>query len=167
MSVISLNPNNINTVWNFGQSRGVSEFAEEISASLEDIRRDVKIENVTFGASLTEALNELDEIALDASIDNWDGYGAKKINKESYIDAQRFLNNLPVGIEMPEISVHPDGEVSFEWYKKKGYILSISISPNDEIAYACRLGLSKKHGIEYFGDDIPETILEKIKKLSS
>lgn len=167
MNTLSLRSNNTNTVWNFEQSRGVSEFAEKISEDLEDIRRDIKIENVTFGASLSEALNELDEVALDASVDNWDGFGAKKINKDSYLDAKKFLNNLPVGLEMPEIDVHPDGEVSFEWYKKKGYILSLSLSSDDEIAYAFRLGLSKKHGKEYFGDDIPETILEKIKKLSS
>lgn len=167
MNTISLLPSNTNTVWNFGQNRGISEFAQAVSESLDDIRKKVKIDNESFGASLTEALKDLDEVALDASVDNWDGYDAKKINKNSYLDAQKFLNNLPVGVCMPEISVHPDGEVTFEWFKKKGQILSLSISPDEEIAYAFRKGLDKEYGKKYFGDDIPETILEKIKKLSS
>ena len=168
MSTLSLRSSIIiGTVWNFGQSNGVSESAVKISKSLENIRNDVKNENVSFGLSVKEALFELNEVAIDTRIDNWDGYGAKKISKGSYLSAKKFLESLPANLEMPEISVHPDGEVSFDWYKKKGFMLSISISEDDEIAFAYRFGLSKNYGKEYYGDVIPKAILEKITQFST
>lgn len=166
MSAISLIPNNTNTVWNFGQNRGISEYAKVVSDSLDDLRKEVKNENESFGSSLIETLKELDEAALDASVANWDGFGGKKIDKESYINAQKFLNNLPVGVSMPEVSIHPDGEVALEWFKNRKYVLTVSISSDEEIAYAFRFGLSKGYEKKYFGDDIPETVLEKIKEFS-
>lgn len=167
MSTLAFKNTNPGTIWNFEQSTGVSQYAQQISKSLESIRNDVKEDNVSFGFSVKEALSDLNEVALDASIDNWDGYGAKEIEKESYFGAKKFINSLPLGVEMPEISVHPDGEVAFDWYVKKGFMLSVSISSDDELAYAYRFGLRKNYGKEYYGDAIPETILEKIKELTS
>lgn len=167
MSTLAFRTATSGTIWNFEQSNGVSDSAEQISKSLENIRNDVKEDNISFGFSVKEALSNLNEVALDASMENWDGYGAKKIDKESYFGAKKFINSLPLGVEMPEISAHPDGEVAFDWYVKKGFMLSVSISPDDELAYAYRFGLRKNYGKEYYGDAIPETILEKIKELTS
>lgn len=167
MSSLAFKNTTPGTIWDFEQSSGVSDYAQQISKSLESIRSDVKEDNVSFGFSFKEALSGLNEIALDASKENWDGYGAKKIDKGSYYGAKRFINALPLGVEMPEVSVHPDGEVAFDWYVKKGFMLSVSISPEEEIAYAYRFGLRKNYGKEYYADTIPETILEKIKELTS
>lgn len=49
--------------------------------------------------------------------DNWDGNGAKKVNKETINDAENFIrtlleNNL---IHSPIISLATDGEINFLW----------------------------------------------------
>ncbi len=168
MSTLAFKNSGSGSIWNFDQSgEGISEYAEQISNLLKIIRADVKEDNASFGFSVNEALSELNEIALDASIDDWDGYGAKGINAESYLGAKKFINRLPLDVEIPEISVHPDGEVAFDWYKKKGFMLTISIGSDDELAYAYRFGLRKNYGKEYYGDAIPESILAKIKELAS
>jgi len=154
------------SAWNFGLNTGWSKYSENLTNSLNNIRSEFIADSYAFGFSLIESLRELNEFALDAAYDNWDGYGAQRINKESYNKAKQFLTALPIDSSPPEISVDPDGEVSFDWFKRKGNTLSISISKDDEIAFAFRDGPSKNYGKEYYSDVIPKTILEKINKFA-
>jgi len=109
----------------------------------------------------------LHEAISEATADNWDGYGAKAYSPASLKVALRLIELLPTSIPAPEVGVDPDGEISIDWYLDSGSALSISISGNDELSYAAIFKDGKGHGIEYFGDELPKEILEKIRRLFS
>ena len=50
--------------------------------------------------------------------ENWDGYGAAPISKQTRDNALRFVNLIeaaPSGLPAPEICPNPNGTISFEW----------------------------------------------------
>ena len=50
--------------------------------------------------------------------ENWDGYGAAPISKQTRDNALRFVNVIeaaPYGLPAPEICPKPNGTISFEW----------------------------------------------------
>ena len=99
--------------------------------------------------------------------DNWDGYGADPINDDSYEDSLEFMIRFPDNIPIPEISVDPDGMVSFEWWESKRSVYSISFEKTREIAYAGLFGDEKIHGKDNFRTGIPESVLNNILRVFS
>lgn len=144
---------------------GLSEDAQTIENQLTEVRIKTKWENCSIGTSFNAVYEQLKGIAVESEKANWDGYGAEPAKMDSYIEAQLFLNNLPVSFPLPEASIDPDGEFSFEWYRKAGYSFSVSFSGNNELTYAGIFGINNTHGTEYFDDEIPEIILENIKRI--
>ena len=112
-----------------------------------------------------EVIQKLNNIYEDCSQPNWDGYGAKPIDIETYYESQRFINCLPESLPYPEVTPDPDGEVSFEWFKNSKRIFSVSIGRNGELSYAGLYGIIKAHGAEFLGDELPKTILENIQRV--
>ena len=45
--------------------------------------------------------------------DDWDGYGAKKVDNQSYEHSLRFLDMLPDTIPAPEVAVDPEWKNAF------------------------------------------------------
>lgn len=82
-----------------------------------------------------EVIRKLNNIYEGCSQPNWDGYGAKPIDLETYYQSERFINCLPDDIPYPEVTPDPDGEVSFEWFKSSHKIFSVSIGRNGELSY--------------------------------
>ncbi len=123
--------------------------------------------SVTLGERIRQAESALHEACMDSARENWDGYGAKHINGESSVLAIRFLKMLPATIPIPEISIDPDGEVSFEWYKEPRRIFSVSVGAHNDLSYAGLFGVNDTHGTEYFGDEIPTPILENLRRFLS
>lgn len=149
---------------NLPTNRGVSEDAKNLQAIYSLIIEDI-FQSIALGEPHRKALTALWDVYQECLNDNWDGYGAKAISPINYIEALRFLKTLPTSIPIPEVSVDPDGEIVFEWYKGPRNVFSVSISPNNELTYAGIFGGSKTHGVEYFGDDLPKTILENLYRL--
>ncbi len=104
--------------------------------------------------------------AEECSQEDWDGYGAKRIDRKSFEESLRFLEYLPSTLPTPEVSVEPDGMVAFEWYKRSRWVFSVSFGTNKEIIYAGLFGNSKTHGTEYFGEEMPQTILDNIRRVN-
>jgi len=120
----------------------------------------ITLDNQSMMHALSEALEE-------CSVDNWDGYGAKAISRDSYRNAQLFSMTLPTTMPLPEVSVDPDGEVSFEWYRGPRMVFSLSIGAHNEINYAGLFGRNKVNGKEQFYDEIPKAILDNLDRLLS
>ena len=99
--------------------------------------------------------------------DDWDGYDAKGMNWNSHEESLRFLDILPDTIPTPDVAVEPDGMVAFEWYEEPRWVFSVSFETNGAIAYAGLFGNSKTHGAEYFGEEVPQTILDNICRVYS
>ena len=123
--------------------------------------------SITFDQSYRSVEHTLDEVALSAKESNWDGYGAEPVKEISIFFAKSFLHNLPSTYPKPEVSVDPDGEISFEWLNKNDKIFSVSFNQENEISFAGIYSTGEDHGTEEFnGYEIPKKILENIKRLS-
>lgn len=142
--------------------RGVSETAGKLVEIEENILRDCSHSVILDKDTLLQEINEVFE---ECSVDNWDGYDAKAIDYDSFIEAIRFARSLPTTIPLPETAVDTDGEVSFEWYKGPRRVFTISIGSRNEIIYAGLFGFNKVNGTEYFYDEIPKTILDNLDRL--
>ena len=148
----------------FPQNWGVSESANEIQRETEELQRNFS-RSITFGEHLSEMIERLFEARQEHVINNWDGYGAKAIDEQSYQNAIRFILSLTPDIPAPEIGVEPDGEVVFEWYGGKREVFSISIGSRNELTYAGLYGISKTYGVEHFYGSITNTLLDNISRV--
>lgn len=149
-----------------GRNLGVSESARIIQIESYKVGTSLA-QTITFGEHLLRLIEGLLQAESMYSEDNWDGYEAKGINRESRQNAFNFALSLPSTIPTPEIYVDPDGEVAFEWYEDKRKVFSISFGSKNKISYAGTYGFNKTYGVEYFCDDMPEVILRNINRLYS
>ncbi len=161
MSTLCLVMGDYNPIFNQYGDRGVSEDASTLKnrfvGKIEDY-------SIFFGWS-KEIIQTINEVIMDCSSDNWDGYGAQAIDFASYEETLRFIHFLPKTIPVPEIAVEPDGEVALEWYRSKNRVFSVSIGGKGSLTYAGLFGSNKAHGTEYFGDELPKTILDNIQRV--
>ena len=148
----------------FNKNVGVSDSAGEIRRDTENIRY-YFAGSVTFGEHLAKVLEDLLKEREEHSVDNWDGYGAKAVNIDSFYNACHFALSIPSNVPTPEIYVDTDGEITFEWYKGRRQVFSISVGSKSELAYAGLFGASKTYGVEQFYDDVPERLLDNINRL--
>lgn len=145
-------------------SSGISESAVEIQRVTMNLKFDFA-RSLTFGEHIAKMLESLIIAYEECSQENWDGYNAKAINRESYQNAVNFALSLPFSIPNPDIYVAPNGEVTFEWYEGKRKTFAISIGKENELMFAGLYGASTEYGTEYIIGDIPESILDRINRL--
>jgi len=107
----------------------------------------------------------LDGAYRDASVEDWDGHGAAPADPYSYHLAKEILSQLPDRIPTPEITVDPDGELSFEWYNSKKRLIILSVGGDDALNYVGVIGRNREKGVEYFDGEIPERILVLFKRI--
>ena len=98
--------------------------------------------------------------------DNWDQYGAAKVDQGTHELALRFLSVLPFAVPVPEVGLDPDGEISFEWFVSKNRQFSVSLSSQGRLSYAGVFGIdTTAYGTEQFDETIPQAILASIYRL--
>ena len=103
---------------------------------------------------------KLESVYREASTPDWDGHGALVAGSCSYHRAKEFLKLLPDTIPMPEFSVDPDGEVSFDWFYSKARLISISIGDDGSLTYIGFFGDARMKGVEHLDEKIPGSINE-------
>ena len=145
----------------FGTStdQGVSTDAEAIREQLVRVLKGF-YETLYIRDAHRKAHEQLAQALGEASIDNWDGYGAKRVISRAAERATSFLRSLPSNVPSPEVGVDPDGEVSFEWHTAPGQSFSVSIGEGDVITYAGIKGRRTFHGTETLVDEPPKAILQ-------
>jgi hypothetical protein len=143
---------------------GSSETAKAISTEILEGRRLLQ-KSQFFGSGAKGALEELFSVSEDCCAPNWDGYGAEPMSHESFVQAYRFLEALPLEMQPSSVVAEPDGHIALEWYKSPQRILSVSITPNGDLHYAAINGRSKTHGTEDFLGDVPEVIIGLINRV--
>jgi len=144
--------------------RGVSNDALALNLFVEEMLEDCS-QSVVISAS--ESLKELYDVWEECGFENWDGYGAKPVDIDSFNETERFIRALPTTVDKPEISVDPDGEISLEWYLEPRKVFSVSIGKRNEIKYAGLYGPNKTYGREYFDYEIPKTVFDNLDRLFS
>ena len=146
---------------NYPITGGISEDANTVQKRISEIK-EYFFQSETVGKWRREILRNLEEIKEECSVENWDGYGASPVKKDSYNEAVRFIEALPDSLPIPEVDVDPDGEIAFEWDMGRRKVFSVSVGSNNELAYAGLFGSNKSHGTEYFGNKLPKVILDNI-----
>jgi hypothetical protein len=129
------------------------------------LREDLS-ETETFGKAFRDTFSALRHAYVECSSSNWDGYGAVAASAADFKTAIQFLCTLPPSTPSPEISIDPDGEFAFDWYRGTD-VLSVSIGHLGRLSYAAHFGRRRVHGTEYFADELPEAIAENLQKLFS
>jgi len=113
----------------------------------------------------SDVFNELLEVFEKSKQSGWDGDSAEPVSQETFLNAFRFLESLPLGVQAPSVGVEPDGHVTLEWYKAPRHTLSVSVSPEGFLYYSALMGLRKTNGSEPFFGDAPKIILELVGKI--
>ncbi len=147
------------------RSTARSESAERLSAIIEQIRMHL-LASYAVRRGVERALDELEATRGVASVEGWDGYGAKPMNPEAYLLARRFLESLPTTAPHPEISADPDGDVALDWSFGPRKALSVSINEKGRCVFACMRGYSTLRGTEWFDDGIPGSIANALSQLA-
>lgn len=107
----------------------------------------------------------IDDLVHICGRPGWDGYGAAPVSLEAAATAKLFLNELPADLaHRADVGADPDGWISLEWYCSPDVLISVSIGPNNDIAYAWRnnrLDIARKLGCGQFkfNDVIPRDII--------
>lgn len=108
---------------------------------------------------------DLEEVYQECQTDYWDGYGGRAVGLTAFEEAQRFCELLPFSVPSPEVAADPDGEIAFEWRQGPDGAFSVSIGPNHRLTYAGIFGPNRVHGVEHFGDEFPQAILNELSRL--
>lgn len=82
---------------------------------------------------------------------NWNGYGEKPLDEESYFFAKEFAKNLPRQFRGADVGIDADGEVTFEWYRAKDCQCSLTFAKSGNVYCIVRNG----------GDRIMATVSSK------
>lgn len=91
--------------------------------------------------------------------------GGRQADSETIQAAVQFAYCLPRFAPLPEVSVDPDGEISFDWISRNGEMFSVSINRQNRLAYAGWFGeKSRIHGVEQLGQKCPEQIIKGIQR---
>lgn len=113
-------------------------------------------------------LQSLYEFAKECSDDNWDDYDASAVSEATVANAEKFIRALPDSLEMPELSVDPDGSISFDWIPDSTRTFTLSVSGSNRLAYAWIDGLDRGHATARFENGaIPDRVLTEIKTIAN
>ncbi len=144
-------------------SRGNSETAQYLNnASQSNSQHFQQLASL----SKQSAYEELINIWEECKTDNWDGYNALPIQKQTFKNTYSFIKSLPLGYTLPSVGVEPDGHLTLEWYKHPRWTISISISPEGILYYAALFGNSDVRGSEIFSWEISRNLFDLIQRVN-
>jgi hypothetical protein len=121
-------------------------------------RRDTSI---TIGDRAVEGLVRLLDVCNQASNDDT----TEPIDLHGYHLAEAFLTALPAHIPLPEVLVHPDGEIAFEWHRDPRRVVTVSVSADGTLPFAGLFGDSTTYGRERFSGTVPDAIAHCLDRL--
>jgi hypothetical protein len=147
------------------RSTAQSDPAKELDRMRERIREHLLTSYVISNAT-ERVLTELKEVRLEASLEGWDGYGARPLDPASYDFAVRFLNALPTTAPLPEVSADNEGEVTLDWIFGQRKALTVSIGRTGRCTYAWMFGQSTNRGTDWIDDEIPASIIFALGQLA-
>lgn len=111
------------------------------------------------------ALGELNDVLLDCSDADWDGYSALPVEDGSFLRAKSLLSKLQVKFPAPAAGASPHGSITLEWMTGPRRRVMISIGVDEQIAYAAIFGDQTVQGVTSFFRDAPQEITELLSRL--
>jgi hypothetical protein len=110
--------------------------------------------SVTFGWRAADVIVRLIEACAEASEDE----ETEPVRPDTFNRAEEFAKCLPPRLPIPDVFVHPDGEIAFEWHLAKDRVLTVSVGPDQMVAFAALIGASSVYGRERFDGFIPDQV---------
>jgi hypothetical protein len=145
--------------------RGVSNAAQYIEDAT---RRDRRYLHKSSAVGIESVLrDELAEAWIECQEPGWDGYAALPVSPDALRNTYTFLEALPLGFRRPSIGADPHGNLSVEWYRSPTRVLSVGVSSDGLLHYAALLGANRTCGTETFFGDVPEIILNLVRRVYS
>lgn len=97
------------------------------------------------GGQSGEKFNDTEKLSVKQSIssllqtagkEDWDGEGALPVVPETVRVAEELVDFFPAFVDPPEVSASPQGEIDFDWVESREVMLTVSVCPSGEIAFA-------------------------------
>ena len=110
---------------------------------------------------------EVHSLLEDAGTEDWDGEGALALAPETADLAQKLIDEFPPHIGRPDIAATPHGEVDFDWVIDRNVMLTISVGPSKEIAFAGLFHDARLNGCEPWEGRLPQFVnyyFERLRK---
>jgi hypothetical protein len=149
-----------------GDSSAISPEAEAARKAVGEVVRLAERSEALFGRK-ADALSQLSDMTAQHSQLGWDGADAGPIDPTAADRAAAFVRAIPGYLPLPEFSPDPDGAISLDWMSSRGRSLSISIGPEDRLAFAWLDGIDRGHGAVFFdGEQIPGRILYELEHIA-
>ncbi len=124
-------------------------------------------QSIALFGNKSRLIGSLHELAEECAEEDWDGYGACAVHPVSVANAESFIRALPERLELPELSIDPDGAIAFDWIPDRSRTLTLSIDASNRLAYAWIDGTDRGHAAVKFENGIlPTRILSEIEKIT-
>ncbi len=78
----------------------------------------------------------IQDIAREASHENWDGDGGLAVQPETVGIAKRFAELVHAETPAPDVAATPQGEIDFDWAISRDLMLTVSVGADRDIAFA-------------------------------
>ena len=85
-------------------------------------------------------------------------YSTQALSQETADKAKSLLQHFPFNTSEPAISATAQGELDFDWSTESGAMLTISVGPEGDIAFAFTDGDSEHAGRERSVDTSPDAV---------
>ena len=97
--------------------------------------------------------------------EDWDGEGALPLSTGTVDLAQRLVDGFPQYLGKPDISASPQGEVDFDWATPDMQMLTVSVCPSNEVAFAALFNDTLLSGTAQWNDNIPRFVQSCFERL--
>ena len=101
---------------------------------------------------------EVQGLLEDAGTEDWDGEGALALAPETVDIAQKLINEFPPLVGKPDVNATPQGEVDFDWVIARNVMLTVSVGPSKEIAFAGLFHGARLNGCEPWEGTLPQFV---------
>lgn len=163
MTVLSPSANRVN-LFRRAQSSAAGVTAEVVARLLSKAERHQQNRATDWRPVVRAAIEQL---AVECSMANWDGYGASAISVIAKANAQRFVDLLPTDLLEPEVVPDPDGHIALCWDFGRDRVFTISIGEAEAANYAGILGRDvRRHGQEPFTEGVAKILVESVREIS-
>ena len=98
------------------------------------------------------------ELLEHAGTDDWDGEGALALAPNTVEIAQKLVDSFPIEVDVPDIAATPHGEVDFDWIVDRDLMLTVSVGPSSEIAFAGLFHGARVDGSEPWKGTLPHFV---------
>ena len=166
MSAIGLMQRQASSFYGFaGTASGASQYAGRIP----ELYRDIIVrftDSATGSKRISDPTQTTFEVYARCKSPNWDNQGASAISAEAAREARLLLIALPSFLPLPDIFPEATGSIAFEWYRRPGWRLVVTMSGRGLLEYAGLIGTGNEvYGELRFGNTLPKILQDHLRDL--